>query len=290
MNLLFLETFLYVCNNGNFTEAAKNLFVPQPTVTNRIRNLEEELGQELFVRGKTGKRSVELTKAGRLFLPYAQQVMETLKTAKMVINQTADENLITVGSAIALTHPFIYEKINQLHEVRNKNINLLIMDQSLIVNSLIEENLDLAFVTTPINNKQLASYPVFNEKYGLVVSNKHPLARKKSIKKIKDLEDQFLIFYKPFAKNQTIFENIKSRKRITTNQIELIKELIHCQNGVSFLPSHAFNNEIEKGDLVYIPIHESLISCDIQYYLAFRKNELFYEDIFFSEFASKKLS
>lgn len=282
INLLYLETFLIVCNNGNFTEAAKNLFVPQPTISNRIRYLEEELGQELFVRGKTGKRSVELTRAGKIFKPYAKQVIEILKSAKNEINQNENENLMTVGSSIALTHPFIYEKINLLNDVHKKNINLLIMDQSLIANSLIDGILDLAFVTEPINNKDLISYPVLNEKYGLIVSNKHPLARIKCLKEVESLENQYLIFYKAFSKNQTVFNNVKCKRRIVTNQIELVNDLIHNHNGVSFLPPHAFNNEIKNGNLVHIPIHESLLVSEIQYFLAFRKNELFYEDIFLS--------
>lgn len=284
INLLYLETFLIVCNNGNFTEAAKRLFVPQPTISNRIRYLEEELGQQLFVRGKTGKRSVELTQAGKLFQPYAEQVIETLNEAKEKLNEGTDENLMTVGSSIALTHPFIYNKINQLNEVHNKNINLIIMDHSLIAKSLLDRRLDLAFVTDPINNKDLESYPIFKENYGLIVSSKHPLAKKKSLDNIEEIEKEYLIFYKPFTKNQSIFKNIKCKKWITTNQVELINNLIQNQNGVSFLPSHALNNEIKKGNLVHIPIHEKLIGCEIEYYLACRKNDLFYEDIFLSEF------
>jgi DNA-binding transcriptional LysR family regulator len=282
INLLYLETFLIVCNNGNFTEAAKRLFVPQPTISNRIRYLEEELGQELFVRGKTGKRSVELTKAGKMFQPYAEQVIEMINAAKEKLNEDTNENLMTVGSSIALTHPFIYNKINRLNEVHNKNIDLIIMDQSLIAKSLVDRRLDLAFVTDPINNKDLESYPMFKENYGLIVSSKHPFAKKKRLDNIEDLEDEYLIFYKAFSKNQSILKNINCKKSITTNQVELINNLIHNQNGVSFLPPHAFNNEIKKGHIVHVPIHESLI-CEIDYYLACRKNDLFYEDIFLSD-------
>jgi DNA-binding transcriptional LysR family regulator len=283
INLVYLETFLMVCDNGNFTEAAKRLFVPQPTISNRIRYLEEELGQELFLRGKTGKRSVELTPTGKLFKPYAEQIIETLNAAKCKINEDIDENLIKVGSSIALTHPFIYEKINLLHEVHNKNINLLIMDQSLIAKSLMDGILDLAFVTEPINHKHLESYPVLKEKYGMIVSKKHPLAKKKILRKLEDLEGEFLIFYKSFTNNQTFFKNIKCKRRIMSNQIELINDLILNQNAVSFLPPHALNKEIKNGNLVHIPIHESLLACEIQYFLACRKNERFYEDIFIAE-------
>lgn len=283
INILYLETFLIVCNNGNFTEAAKRLFVPQPTISNRIRYLEEALGQELFVRGKTGKRSVELTRAGKMFHPYAEQVIETLEAAKSEINQDANENLMTIGSSIALTHPFIYEKINLLNDVHKKNINLLIMDHSLIAKSLIDGILDIAFVTEPIINKQLESYPVYREKFGLIVSNQHPLVGKKCLEYITDLEEEYLIFYKPFSKDQTLLRNIKCKKSIMTNQIELVNDLIHNHNAVSFLPPNALSNEIKKGRLIHVPIHDDLLACEIQYFLAYRKNEIFYEDIFLSE-------
>jgi DNA-binding transcriptional LysR family regulator len=277
-----LETFLTVCHFGNFTEAAKQLHVPQPTISNRIRYLEEELGQELFVRGKKGKRSVELTRAGKMFHPYAQQVIETIKTAKSELNQDANDNLMTIGSSIALTHPYIYEKINLLNQVHNKNINLLIMDHSLIAKSLIDGMLDLAFVTEPITNRQLESYPVYSEKVGLIVSNKHPLAKKNQLEKITDLEEENVIFYKPFFKDQTIVRNIKCKKRIMTNQIELVNDLIHNHNGVSFLPPNTFHNEIKNGTFVHIPIHHEIMNRVIQYFLVSRKYELFYEDIFLS--------
>lgn len=286
INVLYLETFLIVCSNGNFTEAAKRLFVPQPTISNRIRYLEEELGQELFVRGKKGKRSVELTRAGKTFHPYAEHVIETLNAAKSELSQDANENLMTIGSSIALTHPFIYEKINLLNDVHKKNINLLIMDHSLIAKSLIDGVLDLAFVTEPLINKQLESYPVFREKYGLIVSDKHPLARKKCLENIEELEEDFLIFYKALSKDQTMLRNIKCKKRIMTNQIELVSDLIHYHNGVSFLPSNAFENEIKEGRLVHVPIHNDLLFCEIQYFVACRKYEIFYEDIFLSELKS----
>lgn len=283
INLLYLKTFLTVCDNGNFTEAAKLLFVPQPTISNRIRYLEEELGQELFVRGKKGKRSVELTKAGKVFMPYAKQIMDILDTAKDELNGDTNENLMTIGSSIALTHPFIYQKVNLLNEVHKKNINLLIMDHSLIANSLEDGIVDLAFVTEAINNKKLESHPVYSEKVGLIVSKKHPLANKKQIDRITDLENEYLIFYKTFSKDQTKVKNIKCKKRVVTNQMELVNDLIHNHNGVSFLPPNAFDSDIKNGKLVHIPINDELLDCKIDYFLVIRRNEVYYEDIFLSD-------
>lgn len=241
------------------------------------------MGQELFVRGKKGKRSVELTRAGKLFHPYAEQVIETLNTAKSELNQNSNERLMTIGSSVALTHPFIYEKINLLNDIHNKNIDLLIMDHTLIAKSLIDGVLDLAFVTEPIIHKQLESHLVHREKIGVVVSNKHPLARKKRLDKTKDLEKEYLIFYKPLSRVSMDLFNVKCKKRVLTNQIELVNDLIHNHNGVSFLPSNAFHEDLKNGGLVYIPIHDELLNNEIHYYLVSRKNEIFYEDIFLRE-------
>jgi|GEM_PF-2446640 len=206
--------------------------------------------------------------------------MDTLHTAKNEINQDTHDKLMTIGSSVALTHPFIYEKISLLHHVHNRNINLLIMDHSIIPQSLVDGKLDLAFVTEPIIHKQLDCYHVYSERIGLIVSRRHPLAGKSCLDNLSDLEKDDLIFYKPFYKDQTFDQTIKCRKRIMTNQLELVHDLILHHDGVSFLPENTFQTEIRNGAFVHIPIHHNVLDRVVQYFLVSRKSELFYVDIF----------
>ena len=68
-----IETFLHAAETLNFSEAARILHLTQPTVSHHIKNLEQELGVELFKR-KDG--AIKLTEAGRLLVPWARRMMQ----------------------------------------------------------------------------------------------------------------------------------------------------------------------------------------------------------------------
>lgn len=72
MDLNLAKTFLTVVYGGSFVQAAERLCVSQTTVTARIKNLEEQLGTQLFLRSGGG---VSLTPAGERFIPQAQQLL-----------------------------------------------------------------------------------------------------------------------------------------------------------------------------------------------------------------------
>ena len=73
MNTEELKTFIYLSKVKNFTLAAEQLFIAQSTVTNRISELEKEVGKRLFSRGS---KTVTLTEAGEIFLRYAERILE----------------------------------------------------------------------------------------------------------------------------------------------------------------------------------------------------------------------
>src|SRR5215203_554236 len=74
-----LECFLAVARLGNLSRAAEEMYLTQPTLTARIKALEEELGDPLFVRTSRGMR---VTEAGREFLPYAERIVGEFEEGK----------------------------------------------------------------------------------------------------------------------------------------------------------------------------------------------------------------
>ena len=72
-----LETFWAVVQHGTLTAAAEALFITQPTLSMRLRALEERVGTPLFIRGK-GQRRIQLTEAGQKFLTLAQRFLREL--------------------------------------------------------------------------------------------------------------------------------------------------------------------------------------------------------------------
>ena len=77
MTNLDIETFWAVVHHGTMTAAAESLYITQPTLSMRIRALEERVGTPLFVRGK-GQRHIALTEAGQKFLTLAQRWQQLL--------------------------------------------------------------------------------------------------------------------------------------------------------------------------------------------------------------------
>ena len=77
MTNLDIETFWAVVQHGTMTAAAEALYITQPTLSMRIRALEERVGAPLFVRGK-GQRRITLTAAGQKFLTLAQRWQQLL--------------------------------------------------------------------------------------------------------------------------------------------------------------------------------------------------------------------
>ena len=97
MDIEALKTFMVLANTKNYTRAASQLFVAQSTVTNRIIEIEKELGISLFRRTN---RKVELTREGEKFRIYARKVIELTEASLAEISSsTRFDNHLRIGSA-----------------------------------------------------------------------------------------------------------------------------------------------------------------------------------------------
>lgn len=92
MNTETLRTFIAAAQIKNFTKTAEHLFIAQSTVTNRIVDLESEIGKPLFTRKH---KQIELTEAGLQFLDYAKQLVDLETTALQTVRSSlsSDERL-----------------------------------------------------------------------------------------------------------------------------------------------------------------------------------------------------
>ncbi|WP_203557264.1 LysR family transcriptional regulator [Bacillus sp. B15-48] len=287
MNINFnhLETFLAVYEYENFTLAARHLYIPQPTLTNRVNLLEKELGFDIFERSDKGKRTVKLSKAGKMFLPYAKQVVETFYSVqKRITAQIPPEKEIKIGTSITLNNPMITQKIDELISAeKNLNINLMYIGACSIYESLLKKKIDLAIVLEPLEERSFTHFPITTEDFHLFISPNHDLAKNSTLENISSLEGQKMIYYKPFETKLKVSQisSIHFRRSVVSNQLEFVKNLLFKNMGISFLPEMTFNVEINKGDLVQLPLRKSEFNFEsISYYIAYRKEEEYYKDFF----------
>lgn len=282
INLVYLETFLAVYTYGNFTEAAKHLYVPQPTVTNRIQHLEDELGQPLFVRGKAGKRNVQLTSAGNVFLPYVKQVLSSLDTAKKQIVACSQKNLVKIGSSIPFTHPFIVDKIKKLYTLDSEiNIELSFIKTSNLNHCLIDNTIDLAFSIGTCTEETFTSHILGSEEFQLVLSPDHPLASHSHIEDFTSIQTESLICYEPYIKylEKNILANYPFKKKLFSNQLGIITNLLKQNYGIAFLPPLLLAGDIKNGSLVALPVKGEIVPEEIHYSFIYKENHPIYKNI-----------
>ncbi len=149
MDLDGLRTFLVLANTKNYTRAASQLFVAQSTVTNRIAELERELGVSLFDRTN---RKVELTQEGEKFRIYAGNVLELTESsfAEITSAKRFDSHL-RIGSADSIYEGHLAERILRYRQEHPRvSLRISIGVTSHLLDQLQSDMLDVVFTYLPL--------------------------------------------------------------------------------------------------------------------------------------------
>ena len=110
-----IDAFLAIVEQGSVTGAAESLFLTQSTLSNRLRVLEEELGTQLFRRGR-GQRRIELTEAGERFIPLAEKWrLLWRETASFSTQQRLD--FVAISSVNTYIMPQVLRRMGELSHI-----------------------------------------------------------------------------------------------------------------------------------------------------------------------------
>ena len=154
MDVGLLKAFLEVNRSRHFGRAANNLFISQSAVSARIKQLEDELGLRLFTRDRN---NIELTTAGKKFLFYAENILNTWNRARHEIAIPEGINtLLSIAALPSIWDIFLEDWLNWTHQ-SNKNTVLQadVMPTDLIMSNLLDGALDLGFVFDPPKTPRL---------------------------------------------------------------------------------------------------------------------------------------
>ncbi len=144
MDITILKTFIEVYRTCHFGKAADNLFVTQSTVSARIRQLENELGVQLF---KRNRNNIQLTPAGRKFLKHAESILSVWNRACLDINiQEEGKTPFVIGAVPSLWDVYLG---NLIITLRENHPELAIVAEASSTDSLIRallgQSIDIAF-------------------------------------------------------------------------------------------------------------------------------------------------
>ena len=173
MTLQDIEGFLAVIQKGNLTEAAQALNISQPTLTHRLKSLENELGASLIKRNK-GVRTIEMTDTGRGFVPIAEKWARLWKETMNMAIQSKRQSLwvattTTLGSYVM---PEVYARfINHGYPI---TLDIDTLHSEGAYAALENNNLDIAFVARTMPSKRISAVPVFSERMVLLCRSDSP--------------------------------------------------------------------------------------------------------------------
>lgn len=242
MNLRQLYYFKKIAELEHYTRAAKELFVSQSSLSHAIQELESELNVKFFV--KKG-RNVELTKYGRLFLPYVQQTIDTLEAGLSKLEDYINPNTGTVVMAgfpsLAQFAPDII--VRYVSETNRVDVRLQFNQEATYArlrDQLLAGQVDLIFATEMDDPRVESSY-IGDHQIVLLVHQGHRLARNQAVD-LRELDgENFIAFSKDSqlrGVTDQIFRELDIRPIITmeTAQDLIMHGLVAANHGVAIIP------------------------------------------------------
>ena len=258
MDLQSLNIFIQVAELNSFTRAAEKLGYSQPTISFQIKQLEKELGVQLFDRvGHT----VSLTEAGKSALHYAQSICQLSQEMVMGDKKYDVNGIVRIAMAESLVNPLIATTFSDIKsKYPQLSINIMTGMTAELFDLLNHNEVDLICVLdSPVRD---TSYIVVNEEeinVHIVVSKNNPLATKKNIK-IDDLLSQSFILTEKGMSYRRLFDEEMAKHKIEILPIlemsnpKSICNLVKEDLGISFLPDFVTNKAVEEGSIVRLHV------------------------------------
>ena len=205
MELRHIRYFMAVAEEMNFTKAAEKLCIAQPPLSRQIKDLEEELGTELFERTS---HSLHLTEAGIVFRQYAEQMLEIEGRSKADISKMGSslKGLVYIATVEGYGPHILAEWISGFRALHPDVIfDIWSGTTDEIVHRTHNGLCDIAIVMEPFSDPDIISKHIHSEPWAVIIPNTDPLAKKKG-KSIdpKELEGKNLIIPSRASRNEEI--------------------------------------------------------------------------------------
>jgi LysR family hydrogen peroxide-inducible transcriptional activator len=243
----------YVCaiaETGSFSRAAERCQVAQPSLSQQVLKLEEDLGTKLFDR--LG-RSVRLTEAGRAFLPHARSILSQMETARSsAAEKSADVRGSVAVGVIPTIAPYLMPRYTTSFAKKYPEAKLRIVEETTptLVESLRDLSIDLAILALPLRHKELKLFPLRTEPLFAVLPKNHPLAATESLA-LKDLRGESFVMLRDGHCFRGLSIAACTRARVTpriafeSGQFSSLFGMVAAGVGISLVPEMAIDRNVD---------------------------------------------
>ncbi|ALR74860.1 transcriptional regulator HdfR [[Enterobacter] lignolyticus] len=226
MDTELLKTFLEVSRTRHFGRAAEALYLTQSAVSFRIRQLENQLGVNLFTRHRN---NIRLTAAGEKLLPYAETLMNTWQAARKEVSQTSQHNEFSIGASASLWECMLNSWLGQLYQAHTTmQFEARIAQRQSLVKQLHERQLDLLITTEAPKMDEFSSLLLGHFTLALYCASPSSLKA--------DLNYLRLEWGPDFQQHETELLAADDVPMLTTSSAVLAKQQLSALEGCSWLP------------------------------------------------------
>lgn len=266
MELRQLSYFLKAAETQNFTEAASQLYITQSTLSQQIKQLEDELKILLFDR--IGKK-VYLTEAGNEFIPLAKTTVRDMELAKqkMLDIQKIKRGTLRVGITYSLSFRIASIILKFRKEYPDIKIELVYNTIVELQKMLVSRDIDfLLSFSVAVNEEVIEKHELFDVPVVVLVNKQHPLSKEKSIS-VKELQNYSLVLPAKGLGARFFLDRMLREHEVTLdphlemNDVHIILQMVESSMFITIL---AKTTAYDRPNLVAIPFKEptqSLTAC-----------------------------
>ncbi len=262
LDLTRLNIFLSAAENLSFSEAAKQLHLSQPTVSHHIKELERELGVELFDRST---HKVKLTEAGRLMYPRARQLIHETVEIRQMMDSLHDQVAGHIRIACSTTAgKYILPQFAGRFRERHPGVRVSILPctASNVVPRLLEDDADLGVVSFEAYEGEMERQEFFEDRIALIVPAEHPWVAREFIEPSELLGEKMILREETSGTSRVLMAELGKHdisrddldNFLDVGNSEAIVKTVEAGFGVSFVSRIAATWALENGMIAEVPV------------------------------------
>lgn len=260
MELRQLNYVIQIAQEKNFSRAADKLHIAQPSLSQQLSKLEQELGLLLFRRTTN---SVELTQAGQVFVDKAQDILDTVEQLKQEMDDMAQmrKGRLVVGT-LPITGSHILPLVLPVFGAQYPQIEVVLVEETTakLEQLTASGGTDLSLLSLPLIDNSLTSVPYLEEEICLAIPPQHPLAARTGPIPIQELQDEPFIGLKRGQGFRQITVELCNQFGFTpqivfeSSNIETVQSLVAAGMGIAFVPQMLTRAKGVEFAPIYLPL------------------------------------
>lgn len=267
-----LKAFVITAEYKKMSEAAKHLYISQPTVSQIVSDLEKEYGTMLFERHA---KELQITPAGMMLLENARQIIAIHEILEQNMKTINSLRTLRIGATMTIGSNIMGKIISGLNQsYPDIDTYVSVSNTRQIKQMLLENTLDIALVEGTISRDEILSRPALTDSLCMICSNGHPFAGRETIM-VSELRNQNFILREKGSGTRAIFESLMLSHHVPfkikweSTSTPAIVDAVTCNLGLGFLSERCVRDKLADGTIHKCPVQE--ISMERYFYLCYNR-------------------